>query len=228
MIGVEALLRWAHPQFGMVAPDQFIPAAEDSGLIVPVGEWVLRTACGQLKLWQNEGKPAVRMAVNLSAREFQGTNLLQGVTRTIEDVGIDPAWLELEITESTIMQHGDAAIFTLRKFREMGMALALDDFGTGYSSLSYLKRFPIDRLKIDRSFVRDIETDPDDAAIVRGIVALAHSIGLRVLAEGVETLAQMQLLQQCRCDEAQGYYFSKPVPADQVFAQALRGAEPAA
>jgi diguanylate cyclase (GGDEF)-like protein len=218
VIGVEALLRWAHPQFGVVPPDQFIPAAEDSGLIVPVGEWVLRTACGQLKLWQNEGKPPVKMAVNLSAREFQGANLLQGVTRIIEDIGIDPAWLEIEITESTIMQHGDTAIFTLRKFREMGMALALDDFGTGYSSLSYLKRFPIDRLKIDRSFVRDIETDPDDAAIVRGIVALSHSIGLRVLAEGVETLAQMQLLQQCGCDEAQGYYFSEPVPADQVFA----------
>jgi EAL domain-containing protein (putative c-di-GMP-specific phosphodiesterase class I) len=218
VIGVEALLRWAHPQFGVVPPDQFIPAAEDSGLIVPVGEWVLRTACGQLKLWQNEGKPPVKMAVNLSAREFQGANLLQGVTRIIEDIGIDPAWLEIEITESTIMQHGDTAIFTLRKFREMGMALALDDFGTGYSSLSYLKRFPIDRLKIDRSFVRDIEIDPDDAAIVRGIVALSHSIGLRVLAEGVETLAQMQLLQQCGCDEAQGYYFSEPVPADQVFA----------
>jgi EAL domain-containing protein (putative c-di-GMP-specific phosphodiesterase class I) len=218
VIGVEALLRWAHPQFGVVPPDQFIPAAEDSGLIVPIGEWVLRTACGQLKLWQNEGKPPVKMAVNLSAREFQGANLLQGVTRIIEDIGIDPAWLEIEITESTIMQHGDTAIFTLRKFREMGMALALDDFGTGYSSLSYLKRFPIDRLKIDRSFVRDIETDPDDAAIVRGIVALSHSIGLRVLAEGVETLAQMQLLQQCGCDEAQGYYFSEPVPADQVFA----------
>jgi diguanylate cyclase (GGDEF)-like protein len=217
-VGVEALVRWAHPQLGVVLPDQFIPAAEDSGLIIPIGEWVLRTACMQLRLWREAGMPHLRMAVNLSARQFQGGNLLQMVERAIAETPIEPQSLELEITESAIMQHGDAAISKLRQLRELGVALALDDFGTGYSSLSYLKRFPVNRLKIDRSFVRDIASDSDDAAITRGIVALTHSIDLRVLAEGVETAAQMQLLQQYGCDEVQGFYCGRPVAPEEIVA----------
>jgi diguanylate cyclase (GGDEF)-like protein len=225
LVGVEALVRWAHPQFGVLAPSRFITAAEDSGLIIGLGEWVLRTACAQLKLWQAEGLTPIRMAVNLSGRELQGPSLLRAVTHAIEEVGIEPGQLELDITEGALMQHTDAALSTLRKLRDLGVTLALDDFGTGYSSLSFLKRFPLSRLKIDRAFVRDIESNPDDAAMVRGIVALAHNIRLRVLAEGVESPAQMQQLHQYECDEAQGYYFGRPVSAQHIAVGAWRSSD---
>jgi EAL domain-containing protein (putative c-di-GMP-specific phosphodiesterase class I) len=209
----------------VLAPSRFITAAEDSGLIIGLGEWVLRTACAQLKLWQAEGLTPIRMAVNLSGRELHGPSLLRAVTHAIEEVGIEPAQLELDITEGALMQHTDAAVSTLRKLRDLGVTLALDDFGTGYSSLSFLKRFPLSRLKIDRAFVRDIEFNPDDAAMVRGIVALAHNIRLRVLAEGVETPGQMQQLHQYGCDEAQGYYFGRPVSAQHIAVGAWRSSD---
>ena len=217
IIAVEALLRWAHPEKGLIPPDKFIPVAEESGLIVPIGEWVLRTACQQSKAWQDAGLPHIRMAVNLSARQFRQPHLLAVVAQAMEDAGLDPYSdsLELEVTESVIMTDMEGTIRTLNKLHEMGVRLSIDDFGMGYSSLSYLKRFPINTLKIDQSFVRDITTDADDAAIAATIVTLGHSLKLRVIAEGVETAQQLALLREMKCDEIQGYYFSKPMlPAE--------------
>jgi len=218
MIGVEALLRWAHPEKGLIPPDKFIPVAEESGLIVPIGEWVLRTACQQNKAWQDMGLPHIRMAVNLSARQFRQPHLLEVVAKAMQDAGLDPYSdsLELEVTESVIMKDTEGTINTLKKLHDMGLRLSIDDFGTGYSSLSYLKRFPINTLKIDQSFVRDITTDPDDAAIAATIVTLGHSLKLRVIAEGVETAEQLTLLREMKCDEIQGYYFSKPLIATEL------------
>lgn len=218
MIAVEALLRWAHPEKGLIPPDKFIPVAEESGLIVPIGEWVLRTACQQNKAWQNMGLPHIRMAVNLSARQFRQPHLLESVAKAMEDAGLDPYSdsLELEVTESVIMKDTEGTINTLKKLHDMGLRLSIDDFGTGYSSLSYLKRFPINTLKIDQSFVRDITLDPDDAAIAATIVTLGHSLKLRVIAEGVETAEQLALLREMKCDEIQGYFFSKPLVAAEL------------
>ena len=218
MIAVEALLRWAHPERGLIPPDKFIPVAEESGLIVPIGEWVLRTACRQNKAWQDMGLPHIRMAVNLSARQFRQPHLLAVVTKAIEDAGLDPYSdsLELEVTESVIMKDMEGTISTLNKLHDMGVRLSIDDFGMGYSSLSYLKRFPINTLKIDQSFVRDITTDADDAAIAATIVTLGHSLKLNVIAEGVETAEQLALLREMKCDEIQGYYFSKPLVAAEL------------
>ncbi|MDO9386980.1 MAG: PAS domain S-box protein [Thiobacillus sp.] len=211
--GMEALVRWRHPELGLVSPAMFIPVAEDSGLIVALGEWVLRTACAQNKALQLAGLKPISVAVNLSARQFRQPDLVERVAAILGETGLDPACLELELTESLVMQNVEETISTLGKLKAMGIKLSIDDFGTGYSSLSYLKRFPIDTLKIDQSFVRDITTDPDDAAIAKSIISMAHDMQLRVIAEGVETEAQKSFLQQRHCDEMQGYLFSRPVPA---------------
>jgi len=218
VVGVEALVRWAHPQKGLIPPAVFIPVAEESGLIVPLGEWVLRTACQQRKRWQDAGLPHVRMAVNLSARQFRDPHLAAVVAKVLADVGLDPHsdHLELELTESLLMKDMEASLVTLHKLHQMGVCLSIDDFGTGYSSLSYLKRFPIHTLKIDQSFIRDITTDPKDAAMAATIVALAHNLKLNVIAEGVETAEQLALLRGMQCDQMQGYYFSRPLPAEEL------------
>lgn len=221
IFGMEALLRWHHPDMGLLPPDRFIPLAEENGLIIPLGEWVLRTACRQNKAWQDQGLPLVRVAVNLSAKQFGQYHLDEVVASTLLETGLDAEWLELELTESAIMKEADKNIALLTKFKEMGISVAIDDFGTGYSSLSYLKNFPINRLKIDRSFVRDITTNPDDAAIARIIIDIARSLNLSVIAEGVETRAQMQFLSFNNCVEMQGYLFSRPVPAEE-FADLLK------
>ncbi len=214
--GVEALVRWKHPDWGMVSPAQFIPLAEQTGLIVQIGEWVLKTACEQSRQWRDQGIPGVRVAVNLSARQFAQKSLLQDVARIIAESGLTPESLELEITESMVMQNAEHATETLQKLKAMGVSLAIDDFGTGYSSLAYLKRFPIDCVKIDRSFIKDIPTDADDMAITKGVIALGHSLRLKVVAEGVETAEQRDFLQTNGCDEMQGFFFSKPLPAEEV------------
>ena len=215
IIGMEALIRWQHPVFGMVSPIRFIGLAEETGLIVPIGAWVIRTACAQSKAWQRAGFGNLRIAVNLSARQFAQQNLAQSIADVLKETELDPRYLEIELTESLLMTDVERAVSVLRDLNELGVQLSIDDFGTGYSSLSYLKRFPIDVLKIDQSFVRDITLDPDDAAIVELIISLAHSLNLQVIAEGVETQEQLTFLRDHRCNEIQGYYFSRPVPADE-------------
>ncbi len=214
ILGFEALVRWNHPREGLVGPDRFIGVAEDTGLIVPLGDWVLGEACRCARAWQDAGLPEMKMAVNLSARQFSEPNLVESVKRALAETRLDPRQLELEITESTVMHDTQTAIATLHTLKRLGITLAVDDFGTGYSSLSYLKLFPIDVLKIDRSFVSDITKDADDAAIVRATVNLAHSLELEVVAEGVENSAQLAFLKYIGCDELQGYYFSRPVPQE--------------
>jgi len=214
--GVEALVRWRHPQLGLVSPAEFIPLAEDTGLILPLGEWVLRTACRQNREWQDRGFPPVRVAVNISARQFKQLHLAETVLQILAETGLAPEYLELELTESSIMDNADSAIAVLTGLKKEGITISIDDFGTGFSSLSYLKRLPIDALKIDQSFVRDVTTDPADAALVMAIVTLAHNLRLRVVAEGVETEEQLRFLHLLRCDEVQGYLFSKPVPAEEL------------
>ncbi len=216
VLGFEALVRWKHPDLGMVSPAQFIPLAEETGLIVPLGEWVLREACRQNKEWQRAGLAHVRMAVNLSSIQFQQPELLETIRGALRDTGLDANWLELELTESLLMQNSRAAVETLRRLRSSGVHLSIDDFGTGYSSLAYLKRFPIQALKIDQSFIRESTSSPDDAAIVTSIILMARSLKMATIAEGVETNAQLAFLRVLQCDEAQGYLFSPPVPADQA------------
>ncbi|MGH8672083.1 MAG: EAL domain-containing response regulator [Burkholderiales bacterium] len=215
--GAEALIRWQDPELGMVSPAKFIPLAEETGLIVPIGEWVLRTACAQSKVWQQAGLDPLRVAINLSARQFRDKNLVQNIERTLRDSHLDPHLLELELTEGTLMEDAQSAKQTLDKLKALGVHIALDDFGTGYSSLSYLKRFPIDSLKIDQSFVRDITSDADSAAIVGAIIAMSHSLRLTVVAEGVETSKQLELLRQQRCCQIQGYFFSPPLNAEAFY-----------
>ena len=212
--GVEALVRWQHPQLGLVAPSEFIPLAEDTGLIVPIGEWVLRHACEQNRRWQQQGFAPLQMAVNISARQFHDQNLSQTVIRILKESGLAPNHLELELTESSIMQNPEFAAGVLTRWKNLGINISIDDFGTGFSSLESLKRLPIDALKIDQSFVRDATSDADDGAIVVAIITLAHNLRLKVVAEGVETEDQLRFLQSLRCDEIQGYFFSKPRPAD--------------
>ncbi len=214
--GVEALLRWRCPELGLVSPDRFIPILEDTGRILEVGEWVLAEACRQASQWQEQGLPPLRIAVNLSPRQFQQRDLAARMSAIIEQEGILPGFIELEITESMVAQNVERAIAALRELHDLGVRLAIDDFGTGYSSLAALKGFPVDCLKIDRSFVRDVPHDPDDVAITRAVVLLAHSMGLSVVAEGVETEAQRDFLIECGCDEMQGYLFSRPLPAAQL------------
>ena len=213
--GVEALLRWQRPGQELVMPAHFIPLAEETGLIVPVGEWVLKTACLHSKACQDLGLPRLAIAVNLSARQFAQESLLQDVARTLHDTAQDPALLEFEITESMVMRNPEHAVKLLNGLKAMGIRLSLDDFGTGYSSLSYLKRFPLDSVKIDRAFIQDLPGDVDDAAITRAIIAMAHSLRLKVIAEGVETEEQLRFLRELGCDEMQGYYFSRPLPEDE-------------
>jgi diguanylate cyclase (GGDEF)-like protein/PAS domain S-box-containing protein len=221
IVGMEALIRWKHPELGMVPPVRFISVAEDTGLIVPIGAWVMRTACAQNKAWQDAGLGHLRVAVNLSARQFSATELLPGIEQVLLDTGLDPSCLELELTESLFMSDVTPAVDLLHRMKSLGVKLSIDDFGTGYSSFSYLSRFPIDVLKIDRSFVNDITIDANDAAIVASIIALAHNLRLSVIAEGVETAEQLDYLRHQGCDEMQGYYFSRPLPA-QEFEQLLR------
>jgi diguanylate cyclase (GGDEF)-like protein len=221
IVGMEALLRWQHPEMGLLAPDKFIYLAEETGFIIPIGEWVLRNACRQNKAWQDAGLPLVRVAVNLSGKQFGQHRLDEVIAAVLMESGLDAQWLELEITESVIMKNADSNVTMLTKLRDMGTSLAIDDFGTGYSSLSYLKNFPVNRLKIDRSFVRDITTNPDDAAIAEIIISMAQTLKLSVIAEGVETRAQMERLSFNNCVEMQGYLFSRPVKAE-LFAQFLR------
>ena len=221
IVGMEALIRWRHPELGMVAPNRFIGVAEETGLIVPIGAWVMRTACAQNMAWQQAGLGNLRVAVNLSARQFVAADLVPSLEAVLADTGLAPACLEIELTESLFMSDITPAVETLHRIKALGVNLSIDDFGTGYSSLSYLSRFPIDVLKIDRSFVNDIGTGIHQSPIVASIITLAHNLKLAVIAEGVETLAQLDYLRSQGCDEMQGYYFSRPLPADE-FEQLLR------
>ncbi|WP_341525944.1 EAL domain-containing protein [Nostoc sp. UHCC 0302] len=213
---VEALVRWQHPTRGMVSPAQFIPIAEANGLIVEIGEWVLRTACAQNLAWQVAGLAPIRMSVNLSDRQFEQRNLVELVSQILNETGLKASYLELEVTESFLMADIQQSVKTLQQLRELGILLALDDFGTGYSSLNYLNRFPVNMLKIDRSFIQDIISNPDSAAVTDAIIALAKSLKLEITAEGVETQEQLDYLQRRGCDEGQGFYFSRPAPADTI------------
>jgi diguanylate cyclase (GGDEF)-like protein/PAS domain S-box-containing protein len=222
--GMEALVRWMRAEGAMVSPAEFIPLAEETGLIAPIGAWVLKAACERNRAWQRQGMPALRVAVNLSARQFRQANLVSEVARVLDASGLAPGSLELEITESMVMDNPERAIQTLCQLKSMGIALAIDDFGTGYSSLGYLKRFPIDNIKIDRSFIKDIPHSNDDAIITRTIIDMTHNLRLKVVAEGVETQAQMDFLRAHGCDEIQGYYFSRPL-AEDAFLALLRAQE---
>ncbi|MBI2876731.1 MAG: EAL domain-containing protein, partial [Candidatus Tectomicrobia bacterium] len=221
IISAEALVRWQHPERGLVPPMEFIPVAEETGIIMALGEWVLRAACAQNKAWQDAGLPPLYVSVNLSASQFKQRDLSAIITQALKETGLDPHWLQLELTESVVMGNAEEAIPTLRELKEIGVQLAIDDFGTGYSSLSYLKRFPFDTLKIDRSFVRDVPDAPDNVAIVTAVIALAHNLNLKVTAEGVETEDQLAFLRLHQCDGIQGYLFSRPVPSGE-FVQLLQ------
>jgi EAL domain-containing protein (putative c-di-GMP-specific phosphodiesterase class I) len=212
--GCEALIRWHNAELGWVPPASFIPLTEEIGLIVPLGEWVLRHACETAKGWLDAGIEFGCVAVNISPQQFRQRNFPQSVENILRETGLPAACLELEITESTIMETAETAVAMLVRLKELGITLSVDDFGTGYSSLAYLKRFPIDRLKIDRSFVTDLETDPSDAAIATAVIALAHSLGLSVVAEGVETQGQSDFLRERGCDSVQGYFYCRPGPAE--------------
>ncbi len=213
IMGVEALARWTHPQYGAISPAEFIPIAEETGLIVPIGEYITRTACAQGTAWRKDGLPPLTIAVNLSARQFQQEDLEARILHILDQTGLWPAELDLEITETYAMLDADYTLGVLKDLKAMGVRLSIDDFGTGYSSLGYLKQFPIDTIKIDRSFVKDLATDPKDAAIVSAVIVLAHSLGLEVVAEGVETQEQLAILKLHQCDRMQGFLFSRGLPA---------------
>ncbi|MCX7185382.1 MAG: EAL domain-containing protein, partial [Nitrosospira sp.] len=213
---MEVLLRWQHPSQGLILPDRFIALAEESGMIVPIGEWVIRQACLQIIAWQSQGYAVPKLAVNLSTRQFRQKTLVADITRILAETGVEGSCLTLEITESELVENVEDAIKTLNQLSALGLEISIDDFGTGYSSLSYLKRYPINTLKIDRSFVRDIATDPDDAAIIGAIIAMARSLKMKVLAEGVETKEQLDFLTLHGCTCYQGYYFSRPLPAAEI------------
>jgi diguanylate cyclase (GGDEF)-like protein/PAS domain S-box-containing protein len=218
VVAVEALVRWVHGDLGLIPPAEFIPLAEDSGLILDLGRWVLRTACAQVRAWQDQGFSDLRLAVNLSGRQFEQDDLVRSIAAVIEEAAFDPADLELELTESSIMRRPEQAALKLQALDRLGIRLSIDDFGTGYSSLGHLKRFPIRTLKIDQSFIQDITTDPNDAAITQAIIALAESLQLKVIAEGVETADQLDLLRRYHCDEMQGYLFARPLPPAELVA----------
>jgi diguanylate cyclase (GGDEF)-like protein len=209
----EALIRWLHPQRGVIAPDAFIPLAEDCGLIGAIGDWVVKEACRQARAWRDAGLAPMRVSVNLSPSQFRGSGLIHSIRRALDDAGLEPQYLEVELTESAVMSDPEESIAILEQLSAMGVLVSVDDFGTGYSSMSYLRRLPIDKLKIDRVFINEIVSRPEDASIVRAIVSLAHSLRLKVVAEGVETLAQLDFLKAVGCDEYQGYHFSRAVPS---------------
>jgi diguanylate cyclase (GGDEF)-like protein len=225
IVGVEALIRWHHPQHGLIPPIQFIPVAEECGIIVAIGRWVLREGCRQARAWQDAGLPRVRMSINVSAVELRTKGFVDGVRTILAETGLDPSYLELELTETFLMQDSTSTSIVLQAIQEMGVHLALDDFGTGYSSLSYLKRFPIDTVKIDQSFVRDVIADAGDASIVGAVISMGSRLHMQVVAEGIETPEQLEFLREQNCPEGQGYYFSRPVVADE-FAQLLGSAPP--
>lgn len=213
IIGMEALIRWRHPELGMVPPSHFIPLAEETGLIIPIGRWMLDAVCRQIKVWHAAGFPDLSVSVNLSARQFHQQDIVDTVARSLKDADLDPHFLELELTES-MLQNVEKALIPLRALAAMGLRISIDDFGTGYSSLSYLKHFPIQKLKIDRSFIQHITSDSNDAGIVRAVITMAQHLNLKTVAEGVETAEQMEFLRALKCDELQGYFFSPPLPAD--------------
>jgi EAL domain-containing protein (putative c-di-GMP-specific phosphodiesterase class I) len=213
---MEALVRWRHPEMGVVSPGRFIPVCEEIGLILPLGDWVLRQACGQSRDWSGSGRAPVRMAINLSSAQFKFNDLLRSVSGLIECTGIDPACLELELTESMIMQDAETTIATMQRLKNLGLRLAIDDFGTGYSSLSYLSSFPIDRIKIAQRFVRNLPGNDRDAAIVEAVIAIARSLGIETIAEGVETPAQLEFLRSRGCTDFQGFYFARPLSAGDI------------
>lgn len=217
-VGVEALIRWRHPKHGLLTPVHFIPAAEDNGLIVEIGRWVLREACRQGRQWADAGHAALRIAVNISALEFRQGDFVEQVRTILSETGVSPNQIELEMTESIVMHNVNAVLATLNELKSMGTLLAIDDFGTGFSSLNYLRRFPIDRLKIDQSFIQGIDHIPANESIVRAITSLAHNLSMEVVAEGAENDAELAILTACQCNEAQGYWFAKPMPADEVMA----------
>jgi diguanylate cyclase (GGDEF)-like protein/PAS domain S-box-containing protein len=223
IVGVEALIRWRHPQRGLVPPSQFIPVAEECGFIIPIGRWVLREACRQARAWQDAGLPAIRIAVNVSALELRAADFASSVADILTETGLEASRLELELTESCLMQDENSTVVVLRALKDVGVHLALDDFGTGYSSLSYLQRYPIDTLKIDRSFVQDLATDAGAAKIVSAVIGMGNSLHMRVIAEGIETREQLEFLKQHGCSVGQGFYFSQPVPAVEFGALLERG-----
>jgi EAL domain-containing protein (putative c-di-GMP-specific phosphodiesterase class I) len=216
IVGVEALIRWHHPQRGLVPPAQFVPIAEECGLIVPIGRWVLREACRQARAWQGAGLPPMSIAINISAVELRDKDFVAGVGAILKETGLAPHYLEFELTETFLMQDSQSTATVLRALKEIGVRLALDDFGTGFSSLSHLKRFPMDTLKIDQSFVRNLSTDAGDAGIVSAVISMGRSLHMRVVAEGVETREQLAFLQEQSCPEGQGYYFSQPLAAAEL------------
>ena len=225
VVGAEALVRWQKPGHGWVYPADFIPVAEDSGLIVPLSKWVLAEACRQTRAWQVAGLPPIRVSVNTSPIDFRQRDFVEGVEQVLAQTGLGPEWLELEITEGVLMQNIDATMTALARLKALGTRLAIDDFGTGYSSLSYLRRFPIDVLKIDQSFIRGLSDNHNDAALVSAIISLGKTLGLNVIAEGIETAGQLAFLKAHHCEEGQGYFFSKALPAD-AFARLLAGTDP--
>ncbi|MDQ6996341.1 MAG: EAL domain-containing protein, partial [Mariprofundus sp.] len=214
--GFEALIRWIHPERGMIPPLDFISVAEDSGLIIPMGKWVIKTACRQHQAWLAAGFGPINISVNLSCHQFSDRQLLHAVRDILEETGMEPKYLEFEITESVLMQDADTAMLVLGEIKKMGMKISIDDFGTGYSSMAYLKHFPIDVLKVDRSFIMDIPDDEQDATITTAIIKLAHALDLEVVAEGVEHVEQLHFLRTLNCDQIQGYLFSPPVPGEKA------------
>jgi len=227
IVGVEALIRWQHPERGLMPPLQFLPIAEDCGLILPIGRWVLREACLQAQTWMRAGLRPITIAVNTSALEFNATDFLENIRATLDDTGLEPRYLELELTESVLMRDAEFTDSILHGLAGLGVKLAIDDFGTGYSSLSYLRQFPIDTLKIDQSFVSRITSSPDDATIVSAVINMGKSLKLRVIAEGVETPEQRTFLLAQHCDEGQGYYFSYPIAAEALATLLQTGIKPA-
>ena len=221
IVGAEALIRWHHPLRGAISPAQFIPIAEECGFIVPIGRWVLHQACTQARAWQDAGLPSLRIAINVSAVELRASDFVEGVRTILNDTGLPPQSLELELTETFLMQDSTSMAAVLYALKDIGVQIALDDFGTGYSSLSYLKKFPISELKIDQSFVRDLTSDVDDASIVSAVIGMGKSLHMRVVAEGVETREQLAFLQAHHCQEGQGLYFSQPLTAEE-FTELLR------
>jgi EAL domain-containing protein (putative c-di-GMP-specific phosphodiesterase class I) len=214
--GLEALLRWQHPELGLVSPDQFIGIAENSGLIVQIGEWVLKTACSQARKWQDEGLLAGKVAINVSAIQFRQEGFCRLIRRVLQETGLAAQYLELELTESLLLTNAELMLPVVQELRAIGLTLAIDDFGTGYSSFLYLKQLQVSKFKIDRTFIRDVAENSDDAAIAAAIISMAKSLRLKVIAEGVENEAQVSFLRAHRCDEIQGYYFSKPLAVDEV------------